>query len=111
MSESDKVTLGLARHLREDFLQQNAFSAYDQYCPFYKTIWMLRNILTFYDLAQQAVQSSNIKWDSISKTMEDVVVKLQGMKSLEPSSGEEKIVAHMQALNKEIASRFLDLTK
>lgn len=36
LAESDKVTLEVARLLREDFLQQNGFSSYDRYCPFYK---------------------------------------------------------------------------
>lgn len=43
----------VARLLRDDFLQQNGFSSYDAYCPFYKTVWMLRNFATYYDLAQQ----------------------------------------------------------
>jgi len=38
LAETDKVTLEVARVIREDFLQQNGYSPYDRYCPFYKTV-------------------------------------------------------------------------
>lgn len=36
MAEGDKITLETARFLKDDFLQQNSFTKYDKYCPFYK---------------------------------------------------------------------------
>jgi V-type H+-transporting ATPase subunit A len=38
LGEPDKVTLDVARLIKEDFLQQNGLSTYDRYCPFYKTV-------------------------------------------------------------------------
>lgn len=38
LGEPDKVTLDIARLVKEDFLQQNGMSEYDRYCPFYKTV-------------------------------------------------------------------------
>lgn len=38
LGETDKVTLDVARLIKEDFLQQNGISVYDRYCPFYKTV-------------------------------------------------------------------------
>ena len=38
LGEADKVTLDVARLIKEDFLQQNGISVYDRYCPFYKTV-------------------------------------------------------------------------
>ena len=38
LGEGDKVTLDVARLIKEDFLQQNGISEYDRYCPFYKTV-------------------------------------------------------------------------
>jgi len=38
LGEGDKVTLDVARLIKEDFLQQNGISVYDRYCPFYKTV-------------------------------------------------------------------------
>ena len=42
LAESDKITLEVAKLLKDDFLQQNGYSPYDRYCPFYKTV----NVLT-----------------------------------------------------------------
>ncbi len=36
LSEDQKLTLECAKIIREDFLQQNAFSKYDKFCPLYK---------------------------------------------------------------------------
>ena len=48
LAETDKITLETAKFLKEDFLQQNSFTAYDKYCPFYKSAGMLRNIVKFH---------------------------------------------------------------
>lgn len=34
LGEPDKVTLDVARLIKDDFLQQNGISEYDRYCPF-----------------------------------------------------------------------------
>merc|ERR1719322_1212610 len=54
LGEADKITLEVAKLLKDDFLQQNGYSPYDKYCPFYKTVGMLRNIVAFYDLARHS---------------------------------------------------------
>lgn len=36
LAENDKIVLETARFLKDDFLQQNSFTKYDKYCPFYK---------------------------------------------------------------------------
>lgn len=45
LGESDKITLDVARLLKDDFLQQNGMSEYDRFCPFYKTSSMLKNFV------------------------------------------------------------------
>ena len=82
LPENDKVTVEVAKIIREDFLQQNIFSPYDKYCPFYKGIWMMKNIVTFHDLAQKAVKSSNkITWEIIkNSSKETILYKLMCMK-------------------------------
>lgn len=110
LAESDKITLEVAKIIKEDFLQQNGFSSYDRFCPFYKTVWMLRNIVTFHDQAQRSIQSAaedkRVTWTSIKNSMTDLIYKVTCMKFQEPSSGEDKVVAHMKALNEEIISTF-----
>eukprot|EP00002_Diphylleia_rotans_P008339 TRINITY_DN1812_c0_g1_i1.p1 TRINITY_DN1812_c0_g1~~TRINITY_DN1812_c0_g1_i1.p1 ORF type:complete len:596 (-),score=120.18 TRINITY_DN1812_c0_g1_i1:58-1845(-) len=58
LAEYDKITLETAKIIREDFLQQNSYTPYDRYCPFWKTTWMMRNICTFFKIATKAVQNS-----------------------------------------------------
>ena len=42
LAENDKITLEVARLIKDDFLQQNGYSPYDRYCPFYKTVGMMK---------------------------------------------------------------------
>lgn len=85
LAESDKITLEVAKLLKDDFLQQNSYTKYDRYCPFYKTVGMLNNIIGFYNMAQQAVertsQSDNkITWAIIKEQLGDSIVELTRMK-------------------------------
>ncbi len=56
LPEEDKLVLEVARMIREDFLQQNAFHEIDTYCPPKKASMMIRAILLFYDLGLEAIQ-------------------------------------------------------
>jgi len=58
LAETDKITLEVARLLKEDFLQQNGYTPYDRYCPFYKSVGMLKNMIGFYEMARHAVEST-----------------------------------------------------
>eukprot|EP01119_Soliformovum_irregulare_P004233 TRINITY_DN1523_c0_g1_i1.p1 TRINITY_DN1523_c0_g1~~TRINITY_DN1523_c0_g1_i1.p1 ORF type:complete len:621 (-),score=196.24 TRINITY_DN1523_c0_g1_i1:73-1935(-) len=113
LAESDKITLDVANLIKNDFLQQNGFSEYDRFCPFYKTVWMLRNIVGFYNLAQKAVESSSeekrVTWSSMKQAMPDLMYKLTSMKFQNPNDGEDKVIAHMKALNEEIIQSFRSL--
>ena len=82
MAESDKVTLDIAKLLKDDFLQQNGYSDYDRYCPFYKTIAMLRHMTSFYDQALHVIEASSgtITWAKIRDNMGDIMYKLTSMK-------------------------------
>lgn len=55
LSDADKITLEVARIIKDDFLQQNSYTPYDRFCPFYKTNLMMRNIIAFYDMSKQIV--------------------------------------------------------
>ena len=45
-----------ARLIKDDFLQQNSFTSYDRYCPFYKSVEMMKAMTAFHRLATQAVE-------------------------------------------------------
>lgn len=85
LAESDKITLEVAKIIKDDFLAQNGYSTYDRYCPFYKTVWMTRNIVTFYNLATNAVEATaqtdnRITWATIKEQMNDIIYALSSMK-------------------------------
>merc|ERR1719361_2205152 len=59
LSEDQKLNLEMAKIIREDFLQQNAFTTYDFKCPLAKTSGMMKSIVTFFDKAMEAIESSS----------------------------------------------------
>jgi V-type H+-transporting ATPase subunit A len=114
LAESDKVYLEVARLIKEDFLQQNGFSSYDAFCPFYKTVWMMRNIITFFDLAQKAVETttgeSRMTWNHIKSVMGNTIVfELSKQKFREPSDGEAANIEYFAEFNERIQQAFRDL--
>jgi len=110
LAESDKITLEVARIIKDDFLQQNSYTPYDPYCPFYKTVWMLRNMMLFYTLAKKAVESGNeekkVTLSMIKSQMGDLIYKVSCMKFQDPKTGEKAVTDHMKALNEEITDSF-----
>jgi V-type H+-transporting ATPase subunit A len=111
LAESDKITLEVARIIKDDFLQQNGYSSYDRYCPFYKTVWLLRNMIRFYELAIHAVEVTNnqITFAKIRDSMGDIIYKLSSMKFEDPADGQEVLIERYTQLKKEMEDRFQQL--
>lgn len=113
LSESDKIILEVAKIIREEFLQQNAFTPYDKFCPLYKTCWMLRNIVTFYEEAQRVVAESagdhKITWNYIREKIPTIYTSLTEMKFRDPIEGEEANIDYFKKQNDEIISAFNSL--
>ncbi|RVU53933.1 V-type ATP synthase subunit A [Anaerosphaera multitolerans] len=57
LSEKDQLKLLVAKSLREDFLQQNAFNDVDTYCSLNKQNKMMKVILKFYDASLRALDN------------------------------------------------------
>lgn len=62
-----------------------SYSPYDRFCPFYKTVGMLRNMIAFYDMARHAVESTaqsdnKITWNVIRDSMGNILYQLSSMK-------------------------------
>merc|ERR1712170_324291 len=110
LSESDKILLEVAKLIREDFLQQNAFTDYDRFCPLYKTVCMLRNIVTFYESATRSVQESSgenpVTWNRIRNELSEAFFGLSQMKFQDPADGEEKLTAYFKKQNEDITNAF-----
>ncbi|RKO83806.1 ATP synthase alpha/beta chain, C terminal domain-containing protein, partial [Blyttiomyces helicus] len=108
LAETDKITLEVAKLLKDDFLQQNGYSSYDRFCPFYKTVGMLRNMMAFHEHATRTVEASSntITWAKIRDEMGDIMYKLTSMKFEDPADGEETIKERYAKLGKEMEERF-----
>jgi V/A-type H+-transporting ATPase subunit A len=55
LPERERLVLEVARMLREDFLQQNAYDEVDSYCSKEKQYMMAKTILAFYDRASKGM--------------------------------------------------------
>lgn len=56
LSDLEREILLVSRILREDLLQQSAIHDVDAYCPLEKSYWMLKVILHFHEVAQEALR-------------------------------------------------------
>ncbi|KAJ1731413.1 H(+)-transporting V1 sector ATPase subunit A, partial [Coemansia sp. Benny D160-2] len=112
LAETDKITLDIAQIIKDDFLQQNGYSKYDRYCPFYKTTWMLRNMVGFYKHATHTVEatSGQITWAKIRDNMSDIIYRLSSMKFEDPADGEDALVEKFTQLQGEMEERFRSLS-
>ncbi|KAL5490117.1 VMA1 [Sanghuangporus weigelae] len=109
LSENDKITLEVARMLKDDFLQQNGMSEYDRYCPFYKTSAMLRNFVAYHDAAIKAVSQGDVTFARIKDATSDLMFKLSQMKFESPSQGRDPIKTKLDSMHNEIQDRFRQL--
>lgn len=90
LSDPDKITLDMAAIIKDDFLQQNGYSAYDQFCPIWKTEWMMKLMVGFYDEAQKAI-ASGLTWAKVRDATQDLQGQLRSLKFELPSEGREKV--------------------
>ena len=60
LSEDQKATLAVAQLIKDEFLQQNAFSDYDYNCPLEKTVGMMKCIVTYYEQCNKILQESQM---------------------------------------------------
>jgi len=113
LGEPDKVILEVAKLIKDDFLQQNGFSSYDKFCPFYKTALMMRNVCIFYDCAMKAVEATGdrrVTWNHIKQEMGSTILyALASMKFQEPSDGEASVRRNLMKLGDDIQTAFRDL--
>ena len=112
LSENDKVVIEAAKLLKDDFLQQNGYSVYDRFCPFYKTFGMLRNIMAFHDMAKRVIEATarkdnKITWENIRESKREIIYRLSAMKFMDPSNdGEDFINKEFDKLYKDIQQAF-----
>ncbi|KAK6441378.1 vacuolar protein sorting-associated protein 1 [Oleoguttula sp. CCFEE 5521] len=105
LGDPDKITLDTATLIKEDFLQQNGYSDYDQFCPMWKTFWMMKNMMAYHDEAQKAIgQGQN--WSKVREATSEIQSQLRSMKFELPGEGEEAIVKKYEELNSKLMEKF-----
>lgn len=90
LGDPDKITLDVAGLLKDDFLQQNGYSDYDQFCPMWKTEYMMKAFMGFHDESQKAIAQGH-SWNKVRESTSGIQSDLRSMKFEVPSEGEEKI--------------------
>jgi vacuolar-type H+-ATPase catalytic subunit A/Vma1 len=105
LGDPDKITLDVATLIKEDFLQQNGYSDYDQFCPLWKTEWMMKNLMAFHDESQKAV-SQGQSWAKVREATSEIQSGLRNMKFEVPAEGEEVIVKRYEELNQKLIEKF-----
>ncbi|KAF2140366.1 uncharacterized protein K452DRAFT_327715 [Aplosporella prunicola CBS 121167] len=105
LGDSDKITLDVATLIKEDFLQQNGYSDYDQFCPLWKTEWMMKSMMGFHDEAQKAVAQGQ-NWAKIREATADIQTQLRGMKFEVPSEGEDVITKKYEEMYQKMQEKF-----
>jgi len=127
LAETDKIVLETARLIKDDFLQQNAFTPYDKFCPLYKSVGMMRNIVTFNRLANDCIErnllahrmgkdqakggvmKNRINFQVIKQRLGDLIYRLSTQKFEDPTQGEKDIMAKYDQLNKELRDAFEEI--
>jgi len=115
LSEDQKLVLEVARIIREDFLQQDAFSTYDFMCPIYKTVGMMRCVVTFFDQAKKAIVESTgenkITMNIILNQMKPLIVRLTKLKFENPKQTRQEINQVFATLCDEITNAFRNMVE
>jgi len=115
LGEREKITLEVAKLIKDDFLQQNGYTPYDKFCPFYKSVGMMKNMLGFYDMACHAVDATQtsdnkITWGVIREAMNEILYQLSSMKFKNPiTDGQDKILKEFDDLYENMQQAFRNL--
>lgn len=106
LSEDQKVTLETARIIREDYLQQNAYTDYDYVCKIYKTVALARAICGMYNSIQQLIAESpsdnKITFAQVKTSIKPLIVRITELKFLSPELTEPEVNKVVDKLLEEI---------
>lgn len=112
LDEEQKAILEVAKLIKEEFLQQNAFSPHDYNCPLVKTIGMMKCIVTYYDQCKKILKESQTMDKKISMALieetfaKTVIDELKNMKFLLPDTPVQKIKEQLDGLAENIENEF-----
>merc|ERR1712228_441265 len=98
--------MGIARIIKEDFLQQSAYTPYDYTCPLEKTVGMLKSIISYYENAKSLIDNSSeehkVTLNQIKLHTEDVLIKIINAKmDVLPTTKPKDIRTHFRKLRRD----------
>lgn len=100
LPDEQKITLEVAKMIREIFLQQNAYHPVDCYCPIQRQHVMMTLIKKYADLAEKAL-SAGVQVDKIAY--------LPVRTRFNQAKYEENIDAELQAVSEDMDKQFAEL--
>jgi len=113
LSEDQKLVIDIAGIIRGHYLAQNAYTPYDKFCPFEKSVGMLLCLIKYYEQALRSLENSSeerkMSWGEIKDQTAIAYDKLVEMKFLDPTMEIEAILAHFQNFEQEIVAAFSEL--
>jgi V-type H+-transporting ATPase subunit A len=115
LSEDQKATLAVAQLIKDEFLQQNAFSDYDYNCPLEKTVGMMKCIVTYYEQCNKILLESQMTEKKISMALIEesfntsVILKLKEMKFIPPTNSPADLARELDDLSEYIEKEFRKL--
>ena len=92
----ERGTLEVARMIREDFLQQNAYHDVDSYCSLEKQYLMARIILQWYDLAGEVIDYGVSIGKIETMVIKDAMARMKYVPSEEFEKQYDKMVKEMK---------------
>lgn len=111
LGEDQKATLKVADIIKDEFLQQNAFSDHDCNCPLVKTIGMMKVICTFYDCCKKATDDKQGHKPMTMAYIESnfgakLIKRISDMKFILPNEDAEAIATKLNNLASDIEAEF-----
>ena len=100
LSAADRLTLEVARSVREDFLQQNAFSPDDSYTPLDKQYKLLKTVMAYFEKCTDAIAKGADMEKLAELPSREAIGRL---KTAPVTVFDEEMKKALDALDKEIA--------
>ncbi|MGE9994903.1 V-type ATP synthase subunit A [Peptoniphilaceae bacterium SGI.137] len=104
LSQEDQLKLFTARSIREDFLQQNAFDDIDTYCSAEKQFKTLNVILSFHDLAMEALRKGVYLREVENMKIRAKIVRMRQI----PEDEKERIDSIVEEMKEEFQAMIAD---
>ncbi len=97
LQDADRATLELGRMLREDFLQQNAFSETDASCSPEKQLGLLESHIRFHDLTMKALENGTLLDDILATPLREDLAQLRNIPEAEFGKALSDVYEHMES--------------